>query len=64
MRARAQQLVERFRVKTAGLDAPIASLSGGNVQRVVQALIAASKSDCPLSFAEVTAADLCGEERA
>ncbi len=37
MRARAQRLVERYRVKTTGLDSPIASLSGGNVQRAVLA---------------------------
>lgn len=37
MRARARRLVDRYRVKTAGLDSPIASLSGGNVQRAVLA---------------------------
>ncbi|MEZ5650048.1 MAG: ABC transporter ATP-binding protein [Burkholderiaceae bacterium] len=37
MRARAQNLVARFGVKTAGLDSPIGSLSGGNVQRAVLA---------------------------
>jgi ABC-type uncharacterized transport system ATPase subunit len=37
MRARADDLVAAFRVKAASLDAPIASLSGGNVQRTVLA---------------------------
>jgi general nucleoside transport system ATP-binding protein len=36
-RAAAAQLVERYRVKTASLDAPIGTLSGGNVQRCVLA---------------------------
>jgi simple sugar transport system ATP-binding protein len=37
MRERAGQLVASFKVKAASLDAPIASLSGGNVQRAVLA---------------------------
>jgi simple sugar transport system ATP-binding protein len=37
MRDRAGQLVAAFKVKAASLDAPIASLSGGNVQRAVLA---------------------------
>ncbi|MGV8985965.1 MAG: ABC transporter ATP-binding protein [Cypionkella sp.] len=37
MRDRAAKLVEAFKVKTASLDTPIASLSGGNVQRAVLA---------------------------
>ena len=37
MRARAEALVERYKVKTASLDAPIETLSGGNVQRAVLA---------------------------
>lgn len=37
MRAYAQRLVAQFRVKTASLSSPIASLSGGNVQRAVLA---------------------------
>jgi simple sugar transport system ATP-binding protein len=37
MKARAADLVAAFRVKTASLDAPMASLSGGNVQRAVLA---------------------------
>ena len=37
MRGRAADLVAAFKVKTASLDAPIASLSGGNVQRAVLA---------------------------
>jgi simple sugar transport system ATP-binding protein len=37
MRAYAQRLVSQFRVKTASLASPIASLSGGNVQRAVLA---------------------------
>lgn len=37
MRARAAELVAAFKIKAASLDAPIASLSGGNVQRAVLA---------------------------
>jgi general nucleoside transport system ATP-binding protein len=37
MRARAQELIRRYRVKTPSPDAPIATLSGGNVQRAVLA---------------------------
>ncbi len=37
MRRQAQDLVRRYRVKTPSLDAPIAQLSGGNVQRAVLA---------------------------
>jgi simple sugar transport system ATP-binding protein len=37
MRERAETLVNAFKVKAASLDAPIASLSGGNVQRAVLA---------------------------
>ena len=37
LRERAAGLVERYGVKTASLDAPIATLSGGNVQRAVLA---------------------------
>jgi general nucleoside transport system ATP-binding protein len=37
MRERAAELVSAFKVKAASLDAPIASLSGGNVQRAVLA---------------------------
>lgn len=37
MRVRAAELVAAFKVKTASLDAPIALLSGGNVQRAVLA---------------------------
>jgi len=37
MKARAADLVAAFRVKTASLEAPMASLSGGNVQRAVLA---------------------------
>ncbi|MGA2493003.1 MAG: ABC transporter ATP-binding protein [Roseiarcus sp.] len=37
MREAARGLIERYRVKTPGPDAPIASLSGGNVQRAVLA---------------------------
>jgi general nucleoside transport system ATP-binding protein len=36
-RAAAARLVERYRIKTASLDAPIGTLSGGNVQRCVLA---------------------------
>jgi simple sugar transport system ATP-binding protein len=37
MRQRAADLVQAFKVKTASLDSPISSLSGGNVQRAVLA---------------------------
>jgi general nucleoside transport system ATP-binding protein len=37
MRARARDLVERYRVKTVSVDAPIETLSGGNVQRAILA---------------------------
>lgn len=37
IRSRAADLVARYGVKTASLDAPIATLSGGNVQRAVLA---------------------------
>ncbi len=37
MRDHAANLVTAFKVKTASLDAPIAALSGGNVQRAVLA---------------------------
>ena len=37
MQSRAAALVAAFKVKTASLDAPIAALSGGNVQRAVLA---------------------------
>ena len=35
--ARARSLIERYGIRTTGPDAPIASLSGGNVQRAVLA---------------------------
>jgi general nucleoside transport system ATP-binding protein len=37
MRARARDLISRYKVKTPSADAPIATLSGGNVQRAVLA---------------------------
>jgi simple sugar transport system ATP-binding protein len=37
IRAYAQRLIEQFKVKTASLNSPISSLSGGNVQRAVLA---------------------------
>ncbi|MCU0855375.1 MAG: ABC transporter ATP-binding protein [Rhodobacteraceae bacterium] len=37
MKERAESLVSAFKVKAASLDAPISSLSGGNVQRAVLA---------------------------
>ena len=37
MRARARGLIDRYRVKTESADAPIDTLSGGNVQRAVLA---------------------------
>ena len=37
MRERARRLIAEFKVKTDGPDAPIANLSGGNVQRAVLA---------------------------
>ena len=37
MRKRAEELIERYRVKTTSPDSPIEALSGGNVQRAVLA---------------------------
>ena len=37
MRREAAQLVERFDVRCAGIDAPVGSLSGGNMQKVILA---------------------------
>ncbi|MCG6858626.1 MAG: ABC transporter ATP-binding protein [Salaquimonas sp.] len=37
MRRKAQELIERYRVKTTSPDSPIEDLSGGNVQRAVLA---------------------------
>jgi general nucleoside transport system ATP-binding protein len=37
MRQQAKALIQRYRVKTSSPDAPIAQLSGGNVQRTVLA---------------------------
>jgi simple sugar transport system ATP-binding protein len=37
MKAKARELIARYRVKTQGPDAPIETLSGGNVQRAVLA---------------------------
>ncbi len=37
MRARARALIDRYRVKTESADAPIETLSGGNVQRAILA---------------------------
>lgn len=37
MRRRAEDLIDRYRVKTASPDSPIESLSGGNVQRAILA---------------------------
>ncbi len=37
IRARAAQLIERYQVKTVSPDAPIETLSGGNVQRAILA---------------------------
>jgi simple sugar transport system ATP-binding protein len=37
MRKTAQQMVERFDIRTYGVDAPVATLSGGNAQKVILA---------------------------
>ena len=37
MRAKAKELIERYRVKTTSPDSPIEDLSGGNVQRAILA---------------------------
>jgi len=37
LRAQARTLIERFRIRTPGPDAPLETLSGGNVQRAVLA---------------------------
>ena len=53
--------------RTAGLDLSIDELeihflSGGNVQRVVNALISADKAQIPLTFKQATAIDLAGRD--
>jgi simple sugar transport system ATP-binding protein len=45
LRETARQLIEAYRVKTPGPDAPIRSLSGGNVQRAVLARELSSEGD-------------------
>ncbi|MGD9878621.1 MAG: ABC transporter ATP-binding protein [Reyranella sp.] len=45
MRDRARRLIEAYRVKTPGPDAPIRALSGGNVQRAVLARELSSEGD-------------------
>jgi simple sugar transport system ATP-binding protein len=45
LRERARQLIEAYRVKTPGPDAPIKALSGGNVQRAVLARELSSEGD-------------------
>jgi simple sugar transport system ATP-binding protein len=45
MRDIARRLIEAYRVKTPGPDAPIKSLSGGNVQRAVLARELSSEGD-------------------
>jgi general nucleoside transport system ATP-binding protein len=37
MRAKARELIGKYRIKTQGPDAPIETLSGGNVQRAILA---------------------------
>ena len=61
MKSRALELAEAFKVRSASLDAPISSLSGGNVQRVALAreltgkvdLLAVSNPCFGLDFAAV-----------
>lgn len=61
MKSRAARLTEAFKVKSASLDAPMSSLSGGNVQRVALAreltgevdLLAVSNPCFGLDFAAV-----------
>jgi simple sugar transport system ATP-binding protein len=45
MRSIARQLIDAYRVKTPGPDAPIKALSGGNVQRAVLARELSSEGD-------------------
>ncbi len=45
MRAQAALLIERYKVKTASPDAPIETLSGGNVQRAILARELSSEVD-------------------
>lgn len=37
VRQRAEELVRKFQVRTSGVDVPVSSLSGGNIQKVVVA---------------------------
>lgn len=37
VRQRSEDLVKKFQVRTSGVDAPVSSLSGGNIQKVVVA---------------------------
>ncbi|MBF0409780.1 MAG: flotillin-like protein FloA [Candidatus Riflebacteria bacterium] len=53
--------------RKGGLDIDLASLeshylAGGNVQRVVSALIAAQRANIPLNFKQATAIDLAGRD--
>ncbi|MFO7611127.1 MAG: flotillin-like protein FloA [Clostridia bacterium] len=57
----------KIKAAKAGLDVSINDLeahflSGGNVDRVIDALIAAQKAEIPLSFKRATAIDLAGRD--
>ena len=59
--------MQMITARKAGLDLSIDQLeihflSGGNVQRVVNALISADKAQIPLTFQQATAIDLAGRD--
>jgi simple sugar transport system ATP-binding protein len=54
----ASQIVDRFRTKNGGLDKPIASLSGGNQQRLVVARALALSPKLIMAFQPVRGLDL------
>lgn len=67
-RAPARQIVfERIRARQAGVDLPpealeAHALAGGNIQRVVEALIVARNAGVELGWDEVCRTDLAGED--
>lgn len=58
----AADLVERYDIRTASLDAPAASLSGGNVQRLVVARALALEPRVLVAFNPTRGLDIAGAE--